>query len=95
MSAWLAVIGIGEDGLAGLSAAARALIDAAELVVGGDRHLALVGETKGERLPWRQPLADTIALIAARRGKPVAVLASGDPLQHGIGATLARHFPAA
>lgn len=95
MSAWLAVIGIGEDGLQGLSAAARALIDAAELVVGGERHLALIGETKGERVPWRQPLADTIALIAARRGKPVAVLASGDPLHFGVGATLARHFPAA
>jgi len=95
MSAWLAVIGIGEDGLQGLSAAARALIEAAELVVGGERHLTLIGETKGERLAWRQPLSDTIALIAARRGKPVAVLASGDPLHYGVGATLARHFPAA
>jgi precorrin-6Y C5,15-methyltransferase (decarboxylating) len=94
MSAWLAVIGIGEDGLSGLSPAARALVESAELIVGGERHLALVGEARGERLAWRQPLADTVALIAARRGRPVAVLASGDPLHYGVGAMLARHFPA-
>ena len=39
---WLSIIGIGEDGLDGLSAAARALLAGAELVVGGRRHLALV-----------------------------------------------------
>jgi precorrin-6Y C5,15-methyltransferase (decarboxylating) len=94
VSPWLAVIGIGEDGLAGLSAAARALIDGATLLVGGERHLALVPAGAAERLAWRQPLAETLALIAARRGTPVAVLASGDPLCYGVGATLARQFPA-
>jgi precorrin-6Y C5,15-methyltransferase (decarboxylating) len=34
---WLTVIGIGEDGLAGLNAVARSLIDSAEILVGGDR----------------------------------------------------------
>ena len=92
MTAWLSVIGIGEDGPAGLSAAARALIDAATLLVGGDRHLALVPDAKAERLTWRQPLADTITHIAARRGTPVVVLASGDPLFYGVAATLVRHF---
>ena len=38
---WLAILGIGEDGVEGLSAAARGLISGAELVVGGARHLAL------------------------------------------------------
>ena len=94
MTAWLAVIGIGEEGWAGLSAAARALIEAAELVVGGERHLALLPQGKAERLAWRQPLADTIPLIAARRGGRVVVLASGDPLCYGVGATLLRHFAA-
>jgi precorrin-6B C5,15-methyltransferase / cobalt-precorrin-6B C5,C15-methyltransferase len=94
VSPWLAIIGIGEDGLAGLSAAARELIDGAALLAGGERHLALVPVGKAERLAWRQPLGDSIALIAARRGTPVVVLASGDPLWHGVGATLARQFPA-
>src|SRR6202166_2154480 len=93
MSVWLSVVGIGEDGLAGLSAAARALVESAEVLVGGERHLALVPAGTAERLAWRQPLADTIALIAARRGTPVVVLASGDPLCYGVGATLARQFP--
>ena len=95
MSAWLAVVGIGEDGLGGLSGAARALVEGAELLVGGERHLALVPEGKAERLVWRQPLGDTIELIAARRGQRVVVLASGDPLCYGVGATLQRQFPAA
>lgn len=80
--------------MAGLSAAARALVEGAELLIGGERHLALVPETTAERLVWRQPLADTIPLIAARRGARVVVLASGDPLCYGVGATLARHFAA-
>jgi len=95
MTAWLSVIGIGEDGPDGLSAAARARIDAASLLVGGERHLALVPDAKAERLAWRQPLADTIAEIAARRGTPVVVLASGDPLCYGVATTLVRHFAAA
>ena len=89
VSRWLAVIGIGEDGAAGLSPAARTLIDQAELVVGGARHLALVdGLGKAERLAWPSPLTDALPLIAARRGRPVVVLASGDPFLYGVGVTL-------
>jgi len=92
MTAWLAVIGLGEDGWDGLSGAARGLIAGASLVVGGARHLALVPTIPGERLEWKSPLADTIPAIARRRGQRVAVLASGDPLCYGIGALLARRF---
>ena len=42
MTRWLSVIGIGEDGFSGLSPAARALVETAEILVGGDRHLAMV-----------------------------------------------------
>ena len=94
MSAWLSVIGIGEEGLDGLSGPARALVEGAEVLVGGERHLALVPETAAERLPWRQPLGDTIALIEERRGRHVVVLASGDPLHFGVASLLARHFAA-
>jgi len=88
---WLTVIGIGEDGPAGLSAAARGLIAAAEAVAGGARHLAMV-DTAAERLEWPSPFSGARALLEARRGKRVAVLASGDPMWFGIGATLARWF---
>ena len=96
MKRWLAVVGIGEDGVAGLAPAARALIETAEVLVGGARHLAMVppaGSPGAERLIWRRPLADTLGDIAARRGRRVTVLASGDPLWYGVGAVLARRFP--
>lgn len=92
MTPWLSVVGLGDDGLASLSGAARALIDQAQLLVGGERHLALVPSCAAERMTWRRPLADTVAEIAARRGRRVVVLASGDPLWHGVGVMLARHF---
>ena len=91
---WLSIVGIGEDGLAGLSPAARAVIEAAELLVGGRRHLALVPEGAAERLAWPSPLSEAMPLTAARRGQRVVVLASGDPFLWGVGATLARYFPA-
>jgi len=87
---WLSIIGIGEDGRAGLSAAANALIDAAELVVGGRRHLDLVGPTPGAQMQWLNALEATIPEITARRGHPVAVLVSGDPFWFGAGVTLVR-----
>jgi precorrin-6Y C5,15-methyltransferase (decarboxylating) len=93
MRPWLTVIGIGDDGLAGLAPAVRALIESAEIIVGGARHLAMVAEGNVERLAWRQPFADSVAAVAARRGRRVVVLASGDPMWYGAGATMARHFP--
>ena len=87
---WLAIVGMGEDGVEGLPAAARALIADAVLVVGGSRHLALAGELiRGERLPWPSPIAEAFPAILAHRRKPVVVLASGDPYCYGIGSTLA------
>ncbi len=92
---WLALVGLGEDGVEGLTPAAKALIANAALVVGGKRHLALAdGLPHGERLAWASPIAETIPAILARRGEPVAVLASGDPYCFGVGGLLARHVPA-
>jgi precorrin-6Y C5,15-methyltransferase (decarboxylating) len=93
MNPWLSVIGIGEDGLDGLSPAARTLIETAETLIGGARHLAMVPGGAAERILWRQPLGRTIADIRARRGTRVAVLATGDPLWYGVGTVLLRHFP--
>ncbi|HSA79352.1 MAG TPA: precorrin-6y C5,15-methyltransferase (decarboxylating) subunit CbiE [Geminicoccaceae bacterium] len=89
---WLTVIGIGDDGLASLGPAARALLEAGEVVVGGARHLAMVPDHPGERIAWRSPLEATLDDLAARRGRRVVVLASGDPMCFGVGELLARHF---
>jgi precorrin-6Y C5,15-methyltransferase (decarboxylating) len=88
---WLTVIGIGEDGRDGLPGAALALIDGAERVIGGARHLALAG--RGDRgQAWPQPFAAARPLLESWRGRKVVVLASGDPLWFGAAATLARWF---
>lgn len=92
MTPWLAVVGIGEDGVAGLTPGARRFVDQAEVLVGGTRHLALIGPHEAERIAWRSPLTATIDDIRARRSRRVVVLASGDPLWFGAGATLLRHF---
>ena len=92
---WLTLVGIGEDGVEGLSRDARDALAQAVLVVGGRRHLALLGPVAAETLAWASPMADSYPAILARRGTPVAVLASGDPYCYGVGAVLARHVPAA
>jgi precorrin-6B C5,15-methyltransferase / cobalt-precorrin-6B C5,C15-methyltransferase len=89
---WLAVVGIGDDGLASLNPAARALIDGAELLVGGPRHHAMVPETAAVRLTWADGLDRAMEVIERWRGRRVVVLATGDPLCYGAGATLMRRF---
>jgi precorrin-6Y C5,15-methyltransferase (decarboxylating) len=88
------VNGQGEDGLDSLPARLRTLIDGAEVIVGGERHLAMAPDAKGERLVWASPLSRTLDEILARRGRNVVVLATGDPMHYGIGATLAKRIPA-
>ena len=92
MTAWLTVIGLGDDGLDGLPPARRALIEAAEVLIGGDRHLSLVDHPTAERLGWQFPLDPLMAELKARRGKRVVILATGDPLCFGIGTTLLKHL---
>ncbi len=91
---WLSLIGIGEDGLAGLSPAARSRLAQARFVVGGARHLALAGPLQAESMAWPSPLTDAFPAILARRCTPVVVLASGDPFFYGVGSLLAAEVPA-
>lgn len=82
---WLSIIGLGEDGLAGLSGASRAALDTADVVFGGPRHLALAQvDARGKE--WPQPF--DVAPVLALRGRRVAVLASADPFWFGAGANL-------
>ncbi|RWQ38987.1 MAG: precorrin-6y C5,15-methyltransferase (decarboxylating) subunit CbiE [Mesorhizobium sp.] len=88
---WLTIVGIGEDGVAGLGDEAKRLIAEAEFVFGGTRHLALVGSlAKGEARAWPTPFDTEMRDVLALAGKKVCVLASGDPFFHGVGVTLTR-----
>ncbi|EJZ19303.1 bifunctional cobalt-precorrin-7 (C(5))-methyltransferase/cobalt-precorrin-6B (C(15))-methyltransferase (plasmid) [Rhizobium sp. Pop5] len=89
---WLTIIGIGEDGPAGLGEEAKRLIAAAPAVFGGARHHALAASLiSGKKLPWQSPFERSVEAILERRGTPVVVLASGDPFLYGVGATLSRY----
>jgi precorrin-6Y C5,15-methyltransferase (decarboxylating) len=90
---WLTLIGIGENGRDGLSAQANRLIDQAPFIVGGQRHLDLIGKTDSETMAWPQPFEQGIETVLARRGHKTLVLASGDPFFYGVGATLAKLIP--
>ncbi|CAD6551911.1 Precorrin-6Y C(5,15)-methyltransferase [decarboxylating] [Paraburkholderia hiiakae] len=89
--AWLTVVGIGDDGYAGLGRdARRALFDAA-VVTGGARHLAMLpSRVRARREAWPQPFSVEALLAHRESHAPVCVLASGDPMLFGVGATLAR-----
>lgn len=92
---WLTIIGIGEDGYSGLGQNARDALAAAVTIFGGKRHLDLLPEgLTGERIAWPSPFSDAYPMLLASRGRPVAVLASGDPMHFGMGATLTRYVAA-
>ncbi|WP_339907239.1 precorrin-6y C5,15-methyltransferase (decarboxylating) subunit CbiE [Pseudomonas guineae] len=93
MTAWLTLVGIGEDGYAGLGEAARLALAEAQCIVGGARQLALLpDDLPAQQELWPSPF--NLEPVLARRGTPVCVLASGDPLFYGVGASLARQLSA-
>ncbi len=92
MNPWITVIGIGDDGLGGIAPAARAVVAGAELLVGGARHQAMAPDHRGRRLTWADGLARAFDEMENWRGRRIVVLASGDPMCHGIGTSLMRRF---
>jgi precorrin-6Y C5,15-methyltransferase (decarboxylating) len=93
MSPWLTVVGIGEDGgFKGLGKNARRALMNASRIIGGQRQLDLLPVCiRGERQLWPSPFS--LAPVLEQRGEAVCVLASGDPMFYGVGASLARQVP--
>ena len=87
---WLHIIGIGEDGLDGLTPATRAVVEAAEVIVGGDRHHVLAAAVAAQRVAWPSPFDALISTLLGFKGKRVVVLATGDPLWFSVGARIGR-----
>lgn len=93
MTPWLTVVGIGEDGWTGLGEAARQALGEATCIIGAERQLALLPvDLRSRGACWPSPFS--LEPVLARRGTPLCVLASGDPVFYGIGATLARQLEA-
>ncbi|KRS14188.1 bifunctional cobalt-precorrin-7 (C(5))-methyltransferase/cobalt-precorrin-6B (C(15))-methyltransferase [Roseovarius indicus] len=87
---WLHIVGIGEDGMDGLLPATRAVVEAAEVIVGGDRHHKLSEAVTAERVAWPSPFDALIDLLMSFKGRRVVVLATGDPLWFSVGARIGR-----
>ena len=88
----LVVVGIGADGWAGLSEDARAAVLAAEVIVGSQRQLALLPPGAATHRLWPSPIDTLVDELCNGVPTPTCVLASGDPMLHGIGATLMRRL---
>ena len=91
MTPWLTVVGIGEEGFKGLGKNARHALLNATRIIGGQRQLDLLPACiRGVRQLWPSPFA--LEPVLTKQGEPVCVLASGDPMFFGVGASLSRHL---
>lgn len=79
------VIGVGSDGMAGLTARGRDLLGAAELILGSEQSLARVADVKAEKYAIGADLQDAVRILEANLGrKRMVVVAGGDPLFYGV-----------
>jgi len=94
MTAWLYIIGVGDDGLASLNEAAKTALADATLIIGGERHLHMLpADDARPKMSWPSPLIKLVNDVMDRRGEKIAILATGDPMHYGIGVTFAKRLP--
>ena len=106
-AAWLSVVGIGEEGFEVLLPEARRLCEGARHILGAERHIAsLPKDLQARAEPWLSPFEKNLTKLDALQkaapktwqgerasdAPPVCVLATGDPLCYGVGATLVRRY---
>jgi len=77
------IVGIGDDGVEGMTMQARRLLEEAEVLLGPEGCTALVPPAIAGRLEAATGLDDLVERIERHAGKRVVVLASGDPLFYG------------
>ena len=87
---WLTIVGLGEDGPDGLSAASLRVLQEAEVIMGAKRHLGLLPEVTAELVEWPVPFADGLSVLHGFKGRKTVALASGDPFWHGAGSAITR-----
>jgi len=86
------IVGIGEDGLEGLTTAARRLVEQAELLIGDQHTLNSIPASGAERLAVGTRLDEAVRRIGSAAGAKIVVLASGDPLFYGFARYLCDHL---
>lgn len=86
------IIGVGDDGLDGLSEAGRQTIHDADVLIGSTRNLQGISETSAERLNLGTDLDQLVQMIEQRGDKSIVVLTTGDPLFYGVARFLCDRF---
>lgn len=89
------VVGIGADGMSGLAQASRAELARATVIYGSRRQLDLLDDSvTAARRTWPTPMLPALRTILHGADGDVHVVASGDPLMHGVGSSLIREHGA-
>ncbi|MFB9868289.1 precorrin-6y C5,15-methyltransferase (decarboxylating) subunit CbiE [Vreelandella sulfidaeris] len=89
---WLTLLGWGESGTAGLTAASCEPLEGAEIVFGARRHLRLLPPLNADVREWPVPFLDGIPALLNERGRRVVMLVSNDPFWFGAGTSLVSHL---
>jgi precorrin-6Y C5,15-methyltransferase (decarboxylating) len=93
LSAWLTIVGIGEEGWDGLGAQARRALGAARHVIGSERTLAMLPACPAQQHLWPQPFAKVVAQLNPLAGQPTVILATGDPMNYGVARKILTFIP--
>ena len=78
------IIGIGDDGLEGVTSTARELIHSAQLLVGTGASLSAIGQTNARKFEVGGDLEAVVEEVASAKEDIIVVLATGDPLFFGV-----------
>ncbi len=93
MSKWLTIVGMGEDGYAGLSAKGQLALKSAIHIVGSQRLLQKLPASDAKRHEWPQPFSSVAQQLSVLRGQQTVVLATGDPLNYGVARKFLEFIP--
>jgi precorrin-6B C5,15-methyltransferase / cobalt-precorrin-6B C5,C15-methyltransferase len=77
------IIGIGDDGLEGLTSAARKILEQAEVILGPRKTLSLLRNISAQQEEISHDLAALVQQVSQIGNKRVVILAVGDPLFYG------------
>jgi precorrin-6Y C5,15-methyltransferase (decarboxylating) len=92
---WLDIIGIGADGLASLTPVKQKLLADAEIIITAQRIADLLVNASDAQIHiWPKPFDAMMDKLLTWKGKKILVIATGDPMWHGVGSIIARHLPA-
>ena len=86
------VIGMGDDGLPGLSPGARRCLAEADLIIASPRLHSRMAGVRAARIEWPKPMSNAVPLLRDRTESRIAAVVSGDPLWYSAGSLLARAF---